>query len=304
MGVAIVLNCVWVIAVSGTLSSAALASESGTTFNLLAAEVGPFASVIGMVYVILSMGMGSIHVALGVMNQMREWHSGFVVGALPVVLIVAVAEWLLTVNASFAAPLSVVGVLSLSALAGMLPVLLLMASRRKGEYVPALVVRLMGHPLVLLGVYVLFAASVFVHGTLIWADPLQRAVALLVGAALVVLTIVVIRGGAFRPRVVIEVRVEPGSGQPMAVSVTDTGRVAGAAVRVLASSAHLDVPGTMARELKLWTHRVAPSGDSVALAAHVEVRDAGGARTLELSDSVGQALMPLSGKPYEVGITL
>jgi hypothetical protein len=182
MGVAIVLNCVWVIVVSGTLPSAALAGESGTAFNLLATEVGPFVSVIGMVYVILSMGMGSIHVALCVVNQMREWRSGFLVGALPVVLIFALAEWLLTAHTSFAAPLGVVGVLSLSVLGGVLPVLLLLASRRKGEYVPA---------------------------------------------AFVVVTIVVIRSGAFR------------------------------------------------------LHQVAPNGDPA-----------------------GQALVPLSGRPYEVGVTL
>ena len=38
-------------------------------------------------------------------------------------------------------------------LGGMLPALLLIASRRKGEYVPATVLRVVGHPMVLGGVY-------------------------------------------------------------------------------------------------------------------------------------------------------
>jgi hypothetical protein len=263
--------------------------------------------VIGVVYVILSMGMGSIHVARGVMNQMREWHSGFLVGAIPVVLIFALAEWLLTVHTSFAAPLGVAGILTLSVLGGILPVLLLRASRRKGDYVPAIVVRLVGHPLVLLGVYVLFTASVFVHGTVIWADPMERAAALVVGAALMVLTFVVIRGGAFRPRVVIELRIEPGPLEHISVSITDTGRAGSATVHVcdaVPRSAQIDLPGTVARQLKLWTHQVASSGDSVGLAARVEVREAGESRSLDLGDSAGQALVTLSGAPYQVGIKL
>jgi amino acid permease len=307
MGVAMVLNCLWVIAVSGTLPSSALANETGAAFNLLATEVGPFVTVIGMAYVILSMGMGSIHVALGVMNQMREWHSGFLVGAIPVILIFALAEWLLTAHTSFAAPLGVVGVLSLSVLGGILPALLLVASRRKGEYVPAIVVRLVGHPLVLVGVYVLFAASVFVHGTVVWADPLPRAAALLVGAALIVLTIVVIRSGALSSRVVIELRVESGPLEHIAVSVTDTGRVGSATVQLhdaAPRSAHLDLPATVARQLKLWTHQVSPSGDSVRLAARIEVHQEGAARSIDLSDSGDQALIALSGAPCQVEINL
>ena len=150
-----------------------------------AVEVGPVVNVIGVLFVVLGMGMGSIHAALAVMYQVREWlpvRRGATL--IPVVLIFGLGEWLIAADVSFADPIGVLGVLAYSVLGGMLPALLLLASRRKGEYVPAIVVRLVGHPLVLASLYVLFAASFVLHGLVIWEDPLQRLAALSVGAAL------------------------------------------------------------------------------------------------------------------------
>src|SRR5215210_1353990 len=98
-------------------------------------------------------------------------------------------------QASFVGPLSILGVLSYSVLGGCLPALMLAASRRKGEYVPAVVPRIIGHPVVLVGVYLLFSASFFVHGLVIWDDPLQQAAAVGVGLAFILLTLGVLRSG-------------------------------------------------------------------------------------------------------------
>jgi hypothetical protein len=354
MGVTIVLYCVWVIAVNGALPPSALFRQSGTALRPLAAEVGPVVNVFGVLFVILGMGMASIHYSLALMNQVRDWlpderstavrsstrragalagrlaasgHARFWLGAAPVVLIFGLGEWqLVTGQASFAGPLGILGVLSLSVLSGTFPALLLAASRQKGDYVPATVLRFLGHPVVLVGVYLLFAASFFVHGLVIWEYPLQRLAALVVGVVSVIITVVVVRRGAFVPRAVVELRVEPGPDEQSqaTVNVTARGRPTAAELRLeyrggdgdvrasvgapaplsIPRSTHLELPGTSARQLKVWTHKVTETGDSEALPARVEVRCEDECRLLDLGESTGQAVVPVSGGPCEVNIRL
>jgi amino acid permease len=306
MCVAIVLNCVWVIAVNGTLAPSVLVQESGTAIHLLASEVGPIVNVIGVLFVILGMGMGAIHAALALMYQMREWlaagsrrRSPFLAGAVPVVAVFGLAAWLLTAEASFAGPLGVLGVVAYSVLGGTLPALLLLASRRKGDFVPAVAWRVIGHPVVLIGVYALFLASFFVHGLVIWSDPFERLAALAVGTALLALTGVVIWRGALTPRVVVEVRIEH---DQLRVSVTDCGRAGAANIQLGRRAAVVELPATLARQLKVWTHQVTPTGDSDGLPARVEVVDAAGSRLLPADGRTGQTLGALSGVPYRVSI--
>jgi len=307
MSVAILLNCLWVIVVNGTLPSSALLRESGTAIHLLAEEVGPLVNVIGVLFVVLGMGMGSIHAALAVMYQVREWLPvGRAATAIPVILIFGLGELLILADVSFADPIGVLGVLAYSVLGGMLPALLLLASRRKGEYVPALALRLAGHPLVVAGLYVLFATSFVAHGLVIWSDPLQRLAALGVGAALVVLTVLITRRGAFTRRVVVELRVEPDVDRldPLVVNITDSGRAATATVHRAQTGlggVRLELASTLARQLKVWTHRLTPTGDSDGLPAHVEVRDG---RDLRVFDQHGQLVVPVSDAPIQVSVTL
>src|SRR5207248_1564489 len=86
--------------------------------------------------------------------------SRLVLSLSPVVLVFLVPEWLLLHgDASFAGPLSFIGVVTVSVLAGMYPMLLLVASRRKGAYSPGLVFRLLGSPPVAATIYLLFLAN-------------------------------------------------------------------------------------------------------------------------------------------------
>jgi amino acid permease len=335
MSVAIVFNCAWVVVVNGTLSPATLLGQSGPSIKLLAAEVGPLVSVIGVVFVVLGMGMGCVHAALGVMYQLREWlateatpvsveairsgalasavtrlrRSGFALSAMPIVLIFGLAEWLAAQGVSFAGPIGVLGVLAYSVLGGILPTMVLFASRRKGERVPGLAWRIVGHPVVLVAVYVLFSASFFVHGLVIWEDPVQRLTAVGVGGALVILTVLVVRAGGFAPRAVVEVRIDPDTDHPdgITVNVVDSGRWGAAQVQLdsgFRRAANITVPVVLARQLKVWTHRETANGDSVGLVAHVEIRDGHEVRALEMSESVDQFVVALSGAPYAVKVQL
>ena len=75
-----------------------------------------------------------------------------------------------------------------SLMSGIFPALLLVASRRKGELVPGVSYRALGHPLVIGGIYMLFLSNLFLHGLVIWEHPLQRAGGVLVGLLMLAVT--------------------------------------------------------------------------------------------------------------------
>ena len=62
----------WVLAVSSAVPHQVLAAESGTALAPLAHEVGPLVLALGTVFVVLGMGMASIHYSLGLFNLVQE----------------------------------------------------------------------------------------------------------------------------------------------------------------------------------------------------------------------------------------
>jgi hypothetical protein len=234
----------------------------------------------------------------------------------PVVLVFLVTEWLLLHgDASFAGPLSFIGVVTVSVLAGIYPILLLVASRRKGAYSPGLVFRLLGSPPVAATIYLLFLANLVVHGLIIWHDPLERLSALLVAVLVVGVTVVAIRSGAFAPRVVVELREDPDAPAGAVFAVTASGRPLAIAVTLgytdaeqRRQSAHDDVPALatlryatfelpahVARQLEVWAHRVSASGESTALPAVAQVQDGAQPQRYDVRLSGGRLIVPLSG---------
>ena len=98
-----------------------------------------------------------------------------VLGLAPATAIFLLAEWLvLRGDASFAAVLSFGGVVGASLCAGIFPVLMLAAARRKGDVLPTAVHRGLGHPLLLGAIYALFLAAVVLHGLVIWEETALR----------------------------------------------------------------------------------------------------------------------------------
>src|SRR3712207_1643377 len=57
----VLLFCLFVLAVNGAVAPQVLVGEVGTALDPLAAEIGPLVYLLGSVFVVLSMGMGSIH---------------------------------------------------------------------------------------------------------------------------------------------------------------------------------------------------------------------------------------------------
>jgi hypothetical protein len=109
------------------------------------------------------------------------------------------------------------------------------------------------------------------------------------------------RGGAFRPRTVVEYRLEPGPPSYAVVSVVSAGRAMPAEIELLeahgsrtssgaevlvAAPGHLRgirvaMPDHAARELAVWVHAVTPDGGSQPTHVELQVGPAGGGLVLE-----------------------
>jgi hypothetical protein len=190
--------------------------------------------------------------AEGTLTQPNRW-AGLGAGgryglcALPTVVAFLLTEYLiLSGAASFAGAFSLIGVLLASLLGGFFPVLLLVASRRKGDVVPGEAPRLAGQPLILALIYLLYLAGLLMHGLIIWQEPLQRVAALGVALLGIAMPIVLMRGGAFRRRAVIELYAVLDGQRPATFAVSAAGRPRPAEVRLCydqADRTYLDASG-------------------------------------------------------------
>jgi hypothetical protein len=265
-------------------------------------------------------------VAQNVKKQMRlqrvkEWVQGESarswLAITPLLLIFLVVEWLLVTKlGSFSQVLSFVGVVAIAVMAGAFPVLLLLASRRKGENVPRLILHFLGNPLIAGVIYLVAVSILFLHGLFIWQNAFQRLVAILVGIVVLVMTYLMVRKGAFARRVVIEVRQDPAAtGQAEGTfMVTDSGqratqarvelgyadgeRIFQAASGVIPEfsglcSAKFHLTGTKAQELRVWLHRVTPDGQSENLPALVKVSSGAKVREFQIDVAGKQYVLPL-----------
>ncbi len=236
----------------------------------------------------------------------------FILSTIPVLAICLLAEVLLfTGKESFAKLLGFLGIITAPLIAGIFPILLLVASRRKSEYNPDIVYRFLGHPLLVATIYTLFLASIFLHGLVIWQEPIRRLSALAIGLITLGLTLAMIYRGSFGSRLVIELEqkdTKPAlyvtrSGRPGTVDVriegpggqrhqqTVTGKV------VLPSEprhAILHPTIKQAQELKVWANKITPDGGFESLAAMLEVHHGPDERQFDLQLSDGQVLLPLT----------
>jgi len=249
----------------------------------------------------------------------------FFLAVSPVGVVFLWVEWLLfTGTESFAEPLSFLGVIVVSLLGGIFPVLLLAASRRKGDIVPGVVYRFLGHPALLVSIYLVYMASLFLHGWVIWENPVQRAAAVGTGVMMLSVTIVLARQGVFKPRLVVELRKEAGEASPAVFRITSGGQAVDAGV-VLAyregeehsrscsgeiplfsalRCATFHLPRSNARELKIWAYQVTPEGKAEGLAAVLKVHLDDEEKEFNLKLSAGQVVLLLNGRACRVEMTL
>jgi amino acid permease len=294
---AMLLNIVWVLAVCGAVAPQVLASQSSTVLVPLAAEVGPEVRVVGAIFVILSMGLGLIQFSLALFNLARE----------------RIGERFRWAGSRGRFVLALIPVMVHSLMSGIFPALLLIASRRKGELVPGVSYRALGHPLVVGAIYVLFLSNLFLHGLVIWEHPLLRAAGVLMGFLMLAVTVVMIRRGAFAPRVVVELRDDRRVDGRSLFAITAGGHPAAAEVRLRTAdgerqiqsatgelpgfatlhSVGVDLPDGRVRELKVWAHAISPEGISERLPVLLAVHDGDERRDVDLGRSGGQIVLRL-----------
>jgi hypothetical protein len=172
-----------------------------------------------------------------------------------------------------------------------------------------------------MSVYSVFLAGLGVHALLIWEGRVERATALITMLVVIGATVAMVRGGAFTRRAAVELRQDAGraivnvvdNGRPWAVAPSlryeaaapASGLAAGegAAAEGLATVS-LSLPDTDARQLKVWTHRMVPGGDSELWPATVTIQGAGGTEQVDLALSGGQAVLPIGRGPTRVEIAL
>jgi hypothetical protein len=340
----IALYSIGVVAINGAVRASALTGYAGTAIKPLADVVGPSVSVVGVAYVTLAIGLGSIYISLGMFNQVQEWlpargartaptgseqagwaarRHGTWLGMLPAVLTFVLVECLIAVGrASIATPLSLVGTLALPLLGGIFPMLLLAASRRRGEYVPTSMVRVLARPAPIVGIAVVFLAAILIQGFVVWQRPGERALAAVAAGLMLVVTWLAWRRGSFRPRSVIELRRDPnGAGQ---LTVTVCGRPAETTVRVAGDGSQREIHGSQirldrfdamrwasfelppsdARQLKVWVHSVTPEGDSEPLKAIVSLEPAADGEQTPVGAGDGAVDIALRDPPPTVRVTL
>jgi amino acid permease len=277
--------------------------------------------------------------AEGALTQPSRW-AGLGAGgryglcALPTVGAFLLTEYLIVSGtASFTGAFSLIGVLLASLLGGFFSVLLLAASRRKGDVVPGVAWRLVGHPLILALIYLLYLAGLLLHGLIIWQEPLQRIAALGVALLGLVMPIVVMRSGAFRRRAVIELYAGLDGKRPTTFAVSAAGRPCPVEVNLRydqvdrsSRAATGEIPDFAAlrdvrfrwppgpeggaanlppdvRDVKVWTHALAPDGSDQALPAAGEIRSGDVITPCDLGALGGQVVLPLAGNGCEVQIT-
>jgi hypothetical protein len=238
----------------------------------------------------------------------------FVLSVSPIILGFLVTEWLLaTGGASFTRITGFTGVVTVSLASGVFPVLLLVASRRKGEYVPGVVFRFLGRPWVTIPLYVFFLGNLFLHGLIIWQHPVERAAALVAGTLMLGMTLVMIRRGAFTPRLVVELRHDQRAGDDAVLTIVAAGQLAPAEVRLRYAdgeqhmqtvsadvptfsalrSATVHLPTTTARELKVWAHMVTSEGHAESLPGLLEVHTDAETKQFDMQLCGGQVIVPL-----------
>ncbi|MGB0388581.1 MAG: hypothetical protein ACPGWR_27490 [Ardenticatenaceae bacterium] len=330
----VTLYCLWTIGMGGAIAPQRLVGQSGTVLEPLAEIVGPSVHVLGTLYIVLAMGIGSVHYSLGLFNLVYERfntlatspkrkRARFYLSVTPVLFVFLLTEWLvLTGTGSFTSLISLGGVMAAPLFAGVFPVLLLIASRHKADQVSDVIYPFLKHPWLVTGIYLLFVSSLFLHGLVIWQGFWWQASVLLMGLLVLMATMAMVRRGVFKPRFVVELRKEAHKNDDAYLTMTAVGQSPSATVRLTYTESQqqiesatediakfstlrslmFELPPTSAQELKVWAHQITPEGDSQGLPAQLKLSFGNQTQEFDLSRSNGQLILPLPSTPVHLNL--
>ena len=218
----------WLVGVSAAVPAADLAGTKGTAVGPLADRLGPGMAVLGGVTSVLLLGVSINRASLAVhaltLERLTRWSGRWrsVFACVPVLLIFAVAEATLDLgDASFSSVLTISGVVTNVLVGIAIPMLIVMAARRRAELVPSRVWRWVGWPGLAWALVAASLAGLVVVGLFVWDDWASRGAAFAMAVLGAVTVLWAVRAGALRRRAVVELL--PGrwavvaSGRPLAV---------------------------------------------------------------------------------------
>jgi amino acid permease len=334
--VLMLIACAWMVVINGTIPAEILASTTGTVLSPLAEVAGQSVIWLGSLLVVLSLGLGCIQVALvlyylvderlpaqpsnGIFRRFSD-RGRFWLAISPVILAFLLTELIaLTGRGSFTSFLGIIGALSLPMLGGMIPVLLLAATRRKGDFEPGLVSRLVGNPILLTAIYLFFLATIFTHGLFIWEDPLPRILAIGIGIWVLGVTVRMLLRGTMKKRISIELREDQrlegnnilqivSGGQQFAVeaqlkTLDREENVQGEFVQLpdfeQVNSISLQVEPDEARTVKIWAHRLTAEGSSQGLPVSIEITSGNESQRFDLGETGEKISFPIMGETQQI----
>jgi hypothetical protein len=334
IGFATLINSIWVIAINGAISPEILQNETGTVLGPLADQVGPVVHVLGTLFVVLSMGLGVIHFSISLFNLMRERlpvaenfplgkSAHFVASLTPVILVFLTAEWMaITGKGSFAGILGFLGIFVDSLLAGVFPVLLVVASRQKGELVPDHVFRFLGHPILVITIYLLFLGNIVFHSLLIWENIFQQVGGILLAGLVILATFLIFKRKSFAPRMIVEIRDDHSRSGEVLISVATAGEPVSLPLLLendqgeqiesqepqtsLSSFSALrkiitQNTDTFAKELKIWSHRITTDENYEGIQSRITVNQPSSQTGYDLTKATDQVTVPIQ-EPFDLVI--
>jgi amino acid permease len=336
VSVFIIIACLWLVVIQGALPPEVLRSASGTVITPLAALVGPGINLMGSVLVVLGLGLASIQVALALYYQVQEWlgpvgaggrspRVRFLLASSPILAVFLLAEWLAINNiGTFANLLGILGALTLPVIAGVIPLMLLVATRRKGDFTPVQIYRWLGNPLVVSVIFIFFVGSIFVHGLLIWDTWLLRLGAMVVGALILAATLLMLRRGILAPRLVVGLHDNQSLHGSPAFHVTCAGEPHVAPLELIyidgvqtveantgplhafdrLRSVRVPLSAGPWRELKVWARRTTPELFTVSIAGKVALSGSGAPASYHLETAGGQVLLTQQEGQHELCIDM
>lgn len=206
MLVAILIYCIWTVSVSSAVGSENLIGETGTALIPLANKVGPSVYMFGVVFAVLGLGMSSVHFGLGIVNLSKELFSSkdsdpvslkiqnrraVAAATISMFGVFLYVQWTyFTGTSSFTAPLELIGALLTPVLAGIFPVLLLIASRKHSSAkTQASLPGVASNFWMLASILTVFIASLLLHAFVLWVNPVAQFAALFVAVVMFMLIV-------------------------------------------------------------------------------------------------------------------
>lgn len=324
----------WLITMSGALAPDVIAQAQGTILTPLAEKTGGIVLWLGSLLVILSLGLATVQISLGLYYMVQERlpapragslfsspRTRFLVSIVPMVGVLALAEWLaFTGTTSFASLLGIVSAFALPLLSGVFPILLLAATRRKGEFIPHGAARVIGNSIFLTVMYFLFIAIIFGYGIFIFQDMLVRGLILGVGVVTLAVTFLMLWRGVFAPRLVVLIQKDESSARSR-FSIVERGSPARAQVdleyaqgtqSLQAASRpivwdglralRMRVVAPQARSVKMWGLRFTKEGALQGFNARGEMQAGAHTEQFEWSESRAEVNASLNGNSFDATI--